>query len=113
MNGFDNAVNESFFGTLKAEHFHIAQPSSVDELEAGVHDYVNYYNHVRTKLRLKGISPVEYRLKNTAYLAALQSSNSWGSAQSRGDSRQTKRVRFDQSVKGQSVYRFYMLQDDL
>ena len=65
-NCFDNAVIESFFGTLKAEYFHLAPPNSVDELEAGVHDYVRYYNHERIKLRLKGLSPVEYRLRSTA-----------------------------------------------
>lgn len=32
----------------------------------GVHDYVNYYNHERIKLRLKGLSPVGCRLRNTA-----------------------------------------------
>ena len=65
-NCFDNAVIESFFGTLKAEYFHLARPSGIEELEAGVHDYVHYYNHERIKLRLKGLSPVEYRLRNTA-----------------------------------------------
>ncbi|PQA80222.1 IS3 family transposase, partial [Limnohabitans sp. TS-CS-82] len=49
-----------------AEYFHLAPPNSVDELEAGVHDYVRYYNHERIKLRLKGLSPVEYRLRRTA-----------------------------------------------
>jgi len=33
---------ESFFGSLRAEYFHIAPPNIVDELEAGVHDYVHY-----------------------------------------------------------------------
>ena len=28
--------------------------------------YIHYYNHERIKLGLKGLSPVEYRLKNTA-----------------------------------------------
>ena len=65
-NCFDNAVIESFFGTLKAEYFHLAAPNSIDELEAGVHDYVHYYNNERIKLKLKGLSPVEYRLRNTA-----------------------------------------------
>ena len=66
-NCFDNAVIDSFFGTLKAEYFHLAPPNSVDELEAGgMHDYVRYYNHERIKLRLKGLSPVEYRLRRTA-----------------------------------------------
>ena len=85
-NCFDNAVIESFFGTLKAEYFHIAPPNSVDELEAGVHDYVHYYNYERIKLRLKGLSPVGYRLRNTAQLAEVQPSNSWGSVHTRGDS---------------------------
>jgi putative transposase len=65
-NCFDNAVIESFFGTLKAEYFHLAAPSSLDTLEAGVHDYIHYYNHERLKLGLKGLSPVGYRLRNTA-----------------------------------------------
>ena len=65
-NCFDNAVIESFFGTLKAEYFRLAVPNSIDALEAGVHDYVHYYNHERIKLRLNGLSPVEYRLRNTA-----------------------------------------------
>ena len=65
-NCFDNAVIESFFGTLKAEYFHLAAPNSIEALEAGVHDYVHYYNHERIKLGLHGLSPVEYRLRSTA-----------------------------------------------
>ena len=65
-NCFDNAAIESFFGTLKAEYFYLARPNGIEELEAGVHDYVRYYNHERIKLRLKGLSPVQYRLRNTA-----------------------------------------------
>lgn len=65
-NCFDNAPIESFFGTLKAEYFHLANPDSVDAPETGVHDYVRYYNHERIKLGLQGLSPVEYRLRNTA-----------------------------------------------
>ena len=65
-NCFDNAAIESFFGTLKAEYFHLDKPDSIDALEAGVHDYVHYYNHERIKLRLQGLSPVGYRLRNTA-----------------------------------------------
>ena len=65
-NCFDNAAIESFFGTLKAEYFHLAAPNSLDALEAGVHDYVNYYNHERIKLGLQGFSPMEYRLTSAA-----------------------------------------------
>lgn len=65
-NCWDNAAIESFFGTLKAEYYHLERPDSIDTLEAGVHDYVHYYNHERIKLRLNGLSPVEYRLRSTA-----------------------------------------------
>lgn len=65
----DDAVIESFFGTLKAEYFHLAVPNSIDALEAGVHSYVRYYNRERIKLWLQGLSQVEYQLRNTACLA--------------------------------------------
>jgi putative transposase len=65
-NCFDNAAIESFFGTLKAEYFRLAAPNSLETREAGVHDYVHYYNHERIKLRLNGLSPVGYRLRITA-----------------------------------------------
>ena len=64
-NCLDNAVIESFFGTLKAEYFHLATLDGLHDLEAGVNDYIHYYNHERIKLGLKGLSPVEYRLINT------------------------------------------------
>lgn len=68
-NCFDNAVIESFFGTLKAEYLHLALPNSVDDLETGVHDYVHYYNHERIKVGLRGLSPVQYRLRGNARTA--------------------------------------------
>jgi transposase InsO family protein len=61
-----NAAMESFFGTLKAEFFHLAKIDDITQLEAGVHDYIRYYNHERIKLGLQGLSPVTYRLRNTA-----------------------------------------------
>ena len=64
-NCLDNAVIESFFGTLKAEYFHLATLDGLHDLEAGVDDYIHYYNYERIKLGLKGLSPVEYRLINT------------------------------------------------
>jgi transposase InsO family protein len=64
-NCFDNAAIESFFGTLKAEYFHLETLDDIESLEAGVQDYIRYYNYERIKLRLQGLSPVEYRLRNT------------------------------------------------
>ena len=42
---FDNAALESFFGTLTAEFFHLSRFDSVQQPEAGVHDYIRYDNH--------------------------------------------------------------------
>ena len=52
-NCFDNAVIENFLGTLKAEYYHLAKFDGVGALEAGVHDYIRYYNHERIKLNCK------------------------------------------------------------
>lgn len=60
-NCLDNAAMESFFGTLKSEFFYLKRFESVDELKAGLDEYIRYYNHDRIKLKLNGLSPVEYR----------------------------------------------------
>jgi transposase InsO family protein len=65
-NCLDNAVIESFFGTLKAEYFHLVKIEGIEALEAGVNDYIDYYNNERIKLGLRGLSPVEYRLASSA-----------------------------------------------
>jgi len=62
-NCLDNACAESFFGTLKSECFHSNTFNSIDELKVVVEDYIHYYNTRRISLKLKGLSPVEYRLK--------------------------------------------------
>jgi putative transposase len=60
-NCLDNAVVESFFGTLKSECFYLNKFSNIDELRKAVDEYIYYYNNERISLRLKGLSPVEYR----------------------------------------------------
>ena len=85
-NFFNNAMIESFLGTLKAEYFHLATLDGLDDLGAGVHDYIYYYNHKRIKLGLKGLSPVEYRLEKYRLIGGITMSNFWGSIQSRGGS---------------------------
>lgn len=60
-NCLDNAAMESFFGTLKSEFFRLNKFDSVEQLRKGLHDYIHYYNCHRIKLKLKGLSPVEYR----------------------------------------------------
>lgn len=63
---FDNAAIESLFGTLKPEFFQLVKFDNVAQFDAGVHDYVGYYNHERIKLGLQRLSLVEYWLRNTA-----------------------------------------------
>lgn len=60
-NCLDNASMESFFGILKSECFHGKQFESIEELEQTVKEYIHYYNHERIKVKLKGLSPVQYR----------------------------------------------------
>ncbi|MBU4613162.1 IS3 family transposase, partial [Achromobacter sp. GG226] len=55
-NCLDNAVIESFFGTLKAECFRLKKFASIDELKRDIDRYIHYYNHERIKLKLKGLS---------------------------------------------------------
>lgn len=60
-NCLDNAAMESFFGTLKAEFFHLGRFNDVGTLQDGIDEYIDYYNNQRIKLKLKGLSPVQYR----------------------------------------------------
>lgn len=65
-NCLDNAAMESFFAVLKSEFFYLNKFQSVDELREGLTDYIHYYNHDRIKLKLKGLSPVQYRAQALA-----------------------------------------------
>ena len=60
-NCLDNAPMESFFAVLKSELFYLNRFSSVDELQASIKKYIRYYNYERIKVKLKGLSPVQYR----------------------------------------------------
>ncbi len=66
-NCLDNAAMESFFATLKSEFFRLNRFDSIEQLQAGLRRYIHYYNHERIKLKLNGLSPVQYR---TQLLAA-------------------------------------------
>ncbi|HDR9528099.1 TPA: IS3 family transposase, partial [Burkholderia stabilis] len=60
-NCLDNAAMESFFGTLKSECYRLQRFASVEQLRDALDRYIHYYNHDRIKLKLKGLSPVQYR----------------------------------------------------
>jgi len=60
-NCLDSAAMESFFCTLKAEYFHLNRFDTIEQLQQGLDKYIHYYNHERIRLKLKGLSPVQYR----------------------------------------------------
>lgn len=62
-NCFDNAMMESFFAVLKTECFYTQTFSSIEELKTQIDEYIYYYNHERIKVKLGGLSPIQYRLQ--------------------------------------------------
>ncbi|WP_233522459.1 IS3 family transposase [Chitinophaga silvatica] len=60
-NCLDNAVIENFFGILKSELFYLEKFDSIITLQKAIVKYVYYYNNHRIKLKLNGLSPVDYR----------------------------------------------------
>lgn len=65
-NCLDNAAMESFFAVLKSEYFYLNKFCNVEQLRIGLADYIDYYNNERIKLKLKGLSPVQYRTQPIA-----------------------------------------------
>ncbi|KPL38291.1 transposase [Streptococcus pseudopneumoniae] len=65
-NSPDNGMMESFFGILKSEMFYGYEKSfqSLKQLEQAIVDYIDYYNNKRIKVKLKGLSLVQYRTKS-------------------------------------------------
>ena len=72
-NSADNGMMESFFGILKSAMFYGFEKEfkSFDELEKAIIDYIDYYNNKRIKIKLDGLSPVNYRIthSNSASIA--------------------------------------------
>ena len=65
-NSPDNGMMESFFGILKSEMFYGYKNHfrSLEDLEQAIVNYIDYYNNKRIKVKLKGLSPVQYRTKS-------------------------------------------------
>ena len=63
-NCLDNSCAENFFGILKSELYYIKEKEykNIDELEKDIIEYIEYYNNRRIKSKLKGMSPVQYRI---------------------------------------------------
>lgn len=66
-NSLDNGLMENFFGILKTEMFYDQEDNykTIEDLINAIKDYIYYYNHDRIKEKLKGLSPVNYRLQSS------------------------------------------------
>ena len=63
-NYLDNAVIENFYDLLQSELFYLKYFNSVDDFIKELKSYIKYYNTKRIKIKLKGLSSVEYRTKS-------------------------------------------------
>ena len=52
-----------YFGILKREIFYGFEKlfKNLTELEDAIRDYIEYYNQKKIKIKLKGLTPIEYR----------------------------------------------------
>jgi transposase InsO family protein len=64
-NCLDNAPMESFFGIIKSELLYLQTFDSIERFTKELQDYIDYYNNHRIKVKLKGLSPVEYRTQSS------------------------------------------------
>ncbi|WP_371865577.1 integrase core domain-containing protein [Neisseria yangbaofengii] len=55
---------ESFFGRLKTECIYGRRFETVVDMGKAVSDYIRYYNKDRVRLKLKGLSPIQYRTQS-------------------------------------------------
>jgi transposase InsO family protein len=64
-NCLDNAMMENFFGIMKSELLYPNTFQNMDHFKQELREYIRYYNNDRIKLRLNGMSPVQYRTHNS------------------------------------------------
>lgn len=60
-NCMDNGAMENFFGRLKVEMYYGEKFESVNTFIDELKRYIHYYNNDRISIKLKGMSPIQYR----------------------------------------------------
>lgn len=62
-NCLDNSPMENFFGKLKNEMFYGNEYNfkTLNQLELAIKEYIHYYNNERITVKLKGLTPVQFR----------------------------------------------------
>ena len=65
-NSMNNGMMEKFFGILKTKIFYDQEDNykTLDDLIKVIDEYIYYYNYDRIKVKLKGLSPVDYRIQS-------------------------------------------------
>jgi transposase InsO family protein len=63
-NCYDNSVMENFFGILKSEFYYNRRFSSIEQFSKELSEYIDYYNNLMIKVKLKGLSPVQFRTQS-------------------------------------------------
>jgi transposase InsO family protein len=53
---------ENFFGILKSEFLYTQQFENMEHFKQELEQYISYYNYKRIKVKLKGMSPIQYRV---------------------------------------------------
>ncbi len=64
-NCLDNAVMENFFSMLKTELLYLQEFNNIEQFIEELIEYIDYYNNDRIKKKLKGLSPVQYRIQSS------------------------------------------------
>lgn len=57
----DNGPMEGFFGIIKSEMYHLNKYNDIEVLKNDIDNYISFYNNERYQIKLKGMSPIEYR----------------------------------------------------
>ena len=56
---------EYFYGLFKSELHYSRKFESLENFRIKLIKYIDYYNNKRIKSRLKGLSPVQYRIQSS------------------------------------------------
>ena len=65
-NCLDNSPMENFFGKMKNEMFYGDEYTfqTLEDLKIAMEEYIEYYNTQRITTKLKGLTPVQYRIQS-------------------------------------------------